>query len=137
MPPKRGRHRHGRGGRGPGPQRIQGFVEPTLLLLLHMGPMHGYGLLERMGELDLADYPVDSSMIYRTLRSLENSGMVASAWDVEETAGPPRRVYRLTEEGDAYLGEWIADLRATKQALQRFLDAYDRHMEHGQGPHHE
>ena len=124
---------HGRGGGGRGyrhgvrPRRIRKFVEPALLLLLHCNPTHGYALAERLHELGMDAYPVDISAIYRILNDLEANGMLVSQLDAEQTAGPPRRVYSLTGEGDAYLRAWVQELRETDRLLHRFLDAYDAH----------
>ena len=125
--PGRWQHRGGECPRGVRPRRIRRFVEPALLLLLHHTPTHGYALAERMQELGLDAYPVDISAIYRILNDLEAHGMVESQVDAEQTAGPPRRVYALTETGDAYLSAWVQDLRETDRLLHRFLDAYDAH----------
>jgi poly-beta-hydroxybutyrate-responsive repressor len=113
---------HGRGGAYP--RRIARFVEPALLLLLRQSPRHGYALMEGLSELGFEDYPVDFSAVYRTLRSLEEAGMVSSDWDLEVSAGPPRRVYTITPEGDAHLAQWVDDLRATDKVLHAFLEAY-------------
>ncbi len=109
-------------------QRINRFVEPCLLLLLHHGDSHGYDLLERLKEFGLAEDTVDSSVVYRCLREMENRGFVTSTWDTEG-GGPPRRVYQLTPEGDQYLAWWISGLRETRNVLDRFLEAYEEHME--------
>jgi len=135
--PSRFRGRRGRHGQGPCPQRIRGFIEPALLLLLHIGPTHGYGLMEGLQKVGFQDYPVDSSAIYRTLRQLENAELVTSDWDTESTSGPPRRVYSLTASGHQYLASWVADLRATDRVLHSFLGEYSRHMQDGEGEHHE
>ncbi|MDH7488166.1 MAG: helix-turn-helix transcriptional regulator [Anaerolineae bacterium] len=119
------------------PRRIRRFIEPAVLLLLHDRPTHGYGLLEGLAKLGLDAYPTDQSVVYRILRDLEQAGMIASEWETEETAGPPRRVYRLTDAGDEHLKAWVEELRATDRILHRFLDAYDHHMENGQGEFHE
>jgi len=114
---------------------IRRFVEPAVLLLLHAGPKHGYGIAAGLGELGLAGYAVDPSVIYRALYALEELGMVSSTTDAVETAGPPRRVYRLTDQGDAYLREWVLDLRETERMLQRFLAVYDQaHSGDAPGP---
>jgi PadR family transcriptional regulator PadR len=125
--------RRWRGGEegGPYPRRIRRFVEPALLLLLHSDAGHGYNLVERLRELGLEHYPVDSSMAYRILRQLEEAGMVTSTWETDATGGPPRRVYRLTAEGDDYLAAWVADLRETERLLRHFLDAYDAQHKEG------
>ncbi len=119
-----GRRQRGRG------HGIRRFVEPCLLLLLHRGDTHGYDLMERLPELGFGQDAVDSSVVYRYLRDMEDRGFVASTWDTEG-AGPPRRVYRLTAGGDRYLAWWIEGLRQTKVVLDRFLRAYDEHMELG------
>ena len=118
------RTRWGPQGRAHGVPR---FVEPCLLLLLHRGDSHGYDLLDRFQDLGLGEEPVDSSVVYRYLRDMEDRGFVVSTWDTEG-AGPPRRVYRLTAEGDRYLAWWIEGLRETRRVLDRFLQAYGEHM---------
>ena len=81
------------------------FLEPTLCLLLHHSPSHGYTLLERLEEFGLGT--MDSGVVYRALRDMEEMGWVTSAWDTEQAQGPPRRVYRLTAQGDQVLGGWV------------------------------
>lgn len=121
----RGRYRHRRGGGAP--RRIRRFLEPALLLLLHCNPSHGYALAEGLKDLGLEAYPTDISALYRILYDLEEQGMVVSRREAEESAGPPRRVYELTEEGDAYLHAWVEELRHTDRLLHRFFDAYEAH----------
>ena len=121
------RFRYRREFEGGRPRRIRRFIEPALLLLLDHGPAHGYGLVEGLHRLGLESYPADVSAIYRILYALEANGMVTSHIEAEESAGPPRRVYRLTEAGDAYLHAWVEDLRATDRLLHRILEAYDEH----------
>jgi len=110
---------------GPRPRRISRFIEPALLYLLLREPVHGYGLMDGLMNLGFREYPVDFSAVYRTLRSLEEGGMVESDWDLQVSAGPPRRVYQVTAPGRAYLADWVDDLRATDKVLHAFLDAYD------------
>ena len=126
-----------RGGRegAPCPRHVHRFVEPCLLLLLHRDRTHGYDLIEGLKEFGFAGNPADSSVVYRTLRAMEKAGLVTSTWDTTGV-GPPRRVYRITAEGDHYLARWVADLRETDRVLHGFLAAYDEHMREGIGDHH-
>ena len=128
MPGRRQRRR-----RGPFLRRAR-FLEPTLCLLLHHSPSHGYTLLERLAEFGLGT--MDSGVVYRALREMEGMGWVTSTWDVEQAQGPPRRVYRLTAQGDHALGDWMRDLRQTCRQIDHLVDRYDRHMEEGDGEHH-
>ena len=109
----RGRGAGGARGRGPGPGRGRGrrrLLEPVLLLQLKRGASHGYGLLEGLEEFDL--------------REMENSGWVNSTWDDQLTQGPPRRVYKLSAEGERVLQDWVKDLEQGRSRTERFLRAY-------------
>ncbi|MEA3460047.1 MAG: helix-turn-helix transcriptional regulator [Chloroflexota bacterium] len=122
--PRRPRRRWMGGRSEPSPRHINRFVRPCLLLLLHYAPSHGYSLIEDLKEFGFERCPVDASMVYRSLRDMEEHGLVVSHWETEGS-GPPRRVYRLTDQGDQYLAWWVADLRETKRMLERFLAAYE------------
>ena len=127
MPYGRRRWRGGRDGEAC-PRRIHRFLEPCLLLLLHCNEAHGYELLEGLKQFGFQENPVDSSTVYRFLRTLEERGFVSSRWDTGG-AGPARRLYQITEEGDRYLAWWVEDLRETDRVLHHFLETYDGHME--------
>lgn len=132
MPGRRG---HGGGWRWRGcSRRMVRFLDPVLLLLLHRRQAHGYTLLEQLTDFGLAD--LNPSVIYRTLRDMEDRGWVTSIWDEEKTQGPPRRVYRITAEGDNALAQWVQDLEETRDLVDRFVMAYQQHMEEGEGEHH-
>lgn len=126
--PDRGRRWRGGQGADACPRRINRFLEPCLLLLLHCNEAHGYELLEGLKEFGFEQNPVDSSTVYRKLRGLEQRGFVSSRWDTGG-AGPARRLYTITEEGDRYLAWWVEDLRETDRMLHHFLATYDSHME--------
>ena len=70
------------------------------------------------------------------MRPGEMGSMVVSSWDTASSAGPARRVYRLTEAGDRYLAAWMADLRETTRMLLAFGKEYDQHMSSGEGEYH-
>jgi len=115
-------------------RRAVRILKPTLLLLLHHGPAHGYTLIEDLEGYGLDD--VNPSVVYRALRDMEERGWVASSWDDEETKGPPRRVYSLTGLGDEVLTWWTEDLRETRRVIDTILETHTQHMEHGEGAHH-
>ena len=117
-------------------RRIARFVQPCLLLLLHQGRSHGYSLMEGLKGFGFGEDPVDSSVVYRYLREMEEDGLVSSEWNTEASAGPARRVYRISEEGDHALAWWVAGLRETDRVLHSFLQAYDQHMGEKEGEHH-
>lgn len=125
----------GRRWRQPGcSRRAVRILKPALLLLLHHGRSHGYTLIERLEAYGLED--VNTSVVYRALRDMEERGWVASSWDEEQTKGPPRRVYRLTALGNEVLTWWTDDLRETREMIDRILERHTYHMEEGVGDYH-
>ena len=123
MPGRRRGGVHNRCGR-----RINRFLEPCLLLLLHGAESYGYELLENLQKFGFNENPADSSTIYRILRSLESRGFVTSRW-AEGDSGPARRVYSLSPAGDGYLQVWVGDLEETDRILHRFFNEYRNHMD--------
>jgi PadR family transcriptional regulator PadR len=113
------------------PRRISRFLEPCLLLLLREDATHGYNLLEALRQFGFAPGTVDTSVVYRILRQMEDSGWVTSHWDTAGS-GPPRRVYSVTTDGEEYLAAWINDLRCTRDELDKFIETYTR-QEAGRG----
>ena len=78
--------------------RVERFGEPALCSsLLADRPTHGYELLELLPELS-GDDRVDVGNLYRTLRALEDEGIVASEWSAD-LPGPTKRTYTLTDDG--------------------------------------
>jgi len=111
------------------PRRVRGFLEPCILFLLSEDDSHGYNLVEDLKRFGFDRVPVDLSVVYRALRRMEAGGLTSSSWDTHSTAGPPRRVYCLTEKGRRCLATWAADLEETEQVLHRFLESYNRRAE--------
>ncbi len=62
---------------------------------------HGYLLAGQLKRQPSAERVMAYSTLYRCLDRLEDRGMVASWWapSTERSAGPPRRLFTLTESG--------------------------------------
>jgi len=103
--------------------RVKRFVEPSLLLLLREGPLHGYQLLERLPELGV-EGRVDIGNLYRLLRALEEEGLVSSEWSAE-LPGPAKRTYELTADGRRLLDRWAEALRRAQGVIEDFVDRYE------------
>ena len=120
-PSPRSRRRHG--GHWRVFARVERFTEPAILLLLHQRLAHGYDLLERLPELT-GEQRVEMGNLYRLLRGLEEEGLVASEWD-EDSPGPAKRRYAITEHGLHLLDQWVEALRSSQDRTARFLERYE------------
>jgi DNA-binding PadR family transcriptional regulator len=100
------------------------FLQPCLLLLLRGGPAHGYALHAELEQFGFDPERLDATLVYRALREMEALGWTVSHWD-EDSLGPRRRVYELTESGEGQLARMTADLRQTIERIRRILAVYD------------
>jgi DNA-binding PadR family transcriptional regulator len=95
-------------------------VQEVLLALLAEEASHGYQLRAR---LQLALGPLadalNAGQVYVTLNRLEKAGLVASQ-RVGQADRPDRKVYELTADGQARVGEWLADTSWPKPAPAEF-----------------
>jgi len=99
------------------------FVEPVVLLLLkEKGRSYGYELFGSVQKHALTDAELERGTLYRTLRQLEKNRNVASEW-LTAKAGPARRVYMLTKQGEQHLEEWSEVLDHVSKSMARFVTA--------------
>jgi len=80
-------------------------------------------LLDRLRQNLTGGLCPDPGTVYRNLRRMEEEGLVASTWELRD-AGPPRRLYRLTEQGEELLQAWAAHVEECRAGLDRFLEVY-------------
>ncbi len=97
------------------------FARPCLLLLLAEAPAHGYELIDRLRPFGFEIN--DPASVYKSLRQMEQDGLVTSEWEVS-ARGPARRVYSLTSDGRDLLEAWALTLEQNREILGRFLDRY-------------
>lgn len=90
-------------------QMRKGILEFCILHIISRGEVYASDMLE---ELTSARIMVVEGTLYPLLTRLRKAGLVDYRWE-ESTSGPPRKYYRLTEEGEAFLEE----LRNTWQEL--------------------
>ena len=80
-----------------------------ILLCLHREPMHGYGIMQETARLSGGRVKIGSGTMYGATGNLIKRGWIA---EVEGSGGYERkRMYRLTEDGEAALDAEIARLR--------------------------
>ena len=110
---------HGQGWRNRHSPLIVRLLQPVLLLLIDKKQSHGYDLLEELEQYQLGT--IHPSMVYRVLREMESLGWAASSWDAQQTQGPPRRVYYVTELGKEAVSVWALELRQVRGIIDDLL----------------
>lgn len=87
----------------------------AVLAMLVPGPLHPYGI-QRMMKLWGKDHVVNVEQranLYKTIRRLHETGLIAVRQTERDHQYPERTVYELTEEGRQQAGIWLADMLAT------------------------
>ncbi len=97
-----------------------------LLLFLAKGPTYGGDLLQRC-EQELPFNPIDSAILYRTLKKLEEEGFVTSIL----TTSPQNKMvkmYQMTSSGRAQLDRFHEDIEQKLQNLLYFQTHYAKQV---------
>lgn len=111
-------------GRDRDPSRAIGRnIEPFLLFELLRAPSYGYDLIRRLAERGFRRAAAEPGVVYKVLRSLEESGAIRSTWLPQES-GPARRYYEITDEGRARLRRRVGYLHRYVERLQSLLADY-------------
>jgi PadR family transcriptional regulator PadR len=84
-------------GKGDG-DLLPGTFEMLILKALSLGPMHGWGISERIERLSGGVFAVQQGTVYPVLQRLLRRGLVLAEWRVTENSRRAR-FYRLTATG--------------------------------------
>jgi DNA-binding PadR family transcriptional regulator len=98
---------------------LKGHLEMLLLATVAVEPAHGYRLVERLRARSQGEFDLAEGTVYPALHRLEASGLLSSEWSRE--APRRRRVYRLTDRGNAALAEERREWRGFARAVEAIL----------------
>jgi PadR family transcriptional regulator PadR len=102
------------------PDALQGALDLLVLTSLRRGPDHGFGIATHIQAISDDALRVEEGSIYPALHRMEQSGWIASTWQV--TANNRRaRVYRLTRAGQQHLETEAAKWRRLTAAVGKVL----------------
>jgi transcriptional regulator len=77
---------------------LQGTLDMLILKAVSLGPLHGYGIIQRIRQMSGEMLTVEQGSLYPALYRIEQKGWVSSQWEVNET-GRRAKFYSLTTEG--------------------------------------
>jgi transcriptional regulator len=82
---------------------LSGTLDLMILRVLSAGPLHGFGVGERIAILSKGVIVVEEGSLYPALYRMERKGWIAPEWGVSER-GRKAKLYSLTKEGRKQLG---------------------------------
>jgi len=81
---------------------LQGTLDMLILKAVSLGPLHGYGIIQRIGQMSGEMLEVEQGSVYPALYRIEQRGWVSAKWELNET-GRRAKFYTLTKAGKKQL----------------------------------
>ncbi len=101
-------------------QYKKGVFELCVLALLKKGDRYGYDVSEYLSQhMDISD-----GTVYPILRKLKAEGLVTTYLS-EESGGPPRKYYKLTDKGLKAQTELKKEWKAFSSNVNALMEEYD------------
>ena len=83
---------------------LQGTLDMLILKVVALGPIHGYGISQRIRQISKDVLQVQQGSLYPALHRLEKRGWLNSAWRESEN-GRQAKFYKLSPKGRKQLAE--------------------------------
>jgi len=99
-----------------------GTVALVILTIIERAkePLYGYQIAKTLEQADESVVAGKQSALYPVLRTMCANGLLDSHVE-PSVSGPPRRYYRITEQGRAVLVEWQHAWQKTKTFVDQIL----------------
>jgi len=101
---------------------LQGTLDLLILKTLALGPMHGWGIAQRIQQVSREVLQVGQGSLYPALARLEQRGWIDAEWSTSEN-NRRAKFYSLTRAGEKQLqkelGEWEKLSSAIALVLQQ------------------
>jgi PadR family transcriptional regulator PadR len=96
---------------------LQGTLDMLILKSLSLGPMHGWGVSQRIQEISEDALSVNQGSLYPALHRLEHKGWIRAEWGTSEN-NRRAKFYRLSRTGRRQLA-------SEEEAWRRFSRGVD------------
>ena len=99
---------------------LQGTLDMLILKVVALGPVHGYGISQRIRQISKEVLNVQQGSLYPALHRLERRGWLAADWGESEN-GRQAKFYRLSAKGRKQLTAEEANWTRLTDAIQLIL----------------
>ena len=99
---------------------LQGTLDMLVLKALSLGPLHGYGVGQRIMQMSEDVLRVEEGSLYPALYRLEQQGWIESEWGISEN-NQRARFYKLTRSGRKQLQTEEANWERLSEAIIKVL----------------
>jgi PadR family transcriptional regulator PadR len=103
-------------------QILPGTLDLLILKAVSLGPLHGYGILLRIGQISAQALLIEQGALYPALFRLVRQGLLKASWGTSEN-NRRAKFYELTATGKKRLREETADWNNLAAAIASALAA--------------
>jgi len=103
---------------------LQGTLDLLILKVLALGPLHGYGVVQRLQQISRDALQIRQGSLYPALYRLEDKGWVKAEWKTTD-GGREAKYYRLTTAGRRQFEEEQASWKRLTDAISLVLDTVE------------
>jgi len=103
-------------------QILPGTLDLLILKAVSLGPLHGYGVLLRIGQISGQALLIEQGALYPALFRLVRQGLLKANWGVSEN-NRKAKFYELTDGGRKRLGEETEGWNRLATAMSAALGA--------------
>lgn len=100
---------------------LQGTLDMLVLKALQLGPMHGWGITERIEQWSEQVLQLGQGSLYPALYRLEDQKLISSSWGISPE-GRRAKFYKLTARGEKRLATeregWLRFVGAVGHVLE-------------------
>lgn len=100
-------------------QLLKGVLDMCLLAIISEEPSYGYEMVDKLQHKGLE--LVSEGSIYPLLSRLQKRGYI-EGYLVESSGGPPRKYYRIAEDGRTQLTRWSAEWHRLSAGVEEVLN---------------
>jgi PadR family transcriptional regulator, regulatory protein PadR len=104
------------------PELPQGTLDMLVLKALSLGPMHGYGVGQRIQQMAEDMLQVEEGTLYPALYRIEERGWIESEWGISEN-NRRARFYALTRAGRKQLATEESQWQHLSLAINKVMQA--------------
>ena len=104
------------------PEFMYGTLDLIVLKALDtLGPLHGFGMAERISQVSRELLMINQGTLYASLARLEQSGCIVSKWGITEN-NRKARYYSITKTGKRRLAKEAEDWGRMAEIMGRVLE---------------
>jgi transcriptional regulator len=100
---------------------LQGTLELLTLRVLSLGPMHGWGIAQRLEQMSGDVFSINQGSLYPALQRMKRKGWIRSEWRTTEN-NRRARYYEMTRAGEVQLAQERAEWERTSRAVNGVLE---------------